>query len=347
VEQLSKRAGEILRLVVDEYIQTAGAIGSRTLSKRAGIGLSPATIRNIMHDLEELGYLRQPHVSSGRIPTERGIRFYVDSIVNVRDLSEQEKTRIERYLKNQDEGIARLLREVSKTLSNLSHYAGLIMAPKMEAIRLRHIEFIKLRDNQILIVLISQTGIVQNWLIGDEFNLDDESLIRMSNYLNVLLEGQTLFEVRQKILDEMQEEKAMYDQMMKHALMLGKTAIDTSLGSPSLREVFIEGKGNILDEPEFKDIDKMKAIFNTFEEKSKLIKLLDESLTARGVQVYIGSESQLEDFSGLSLITANYDNGASVLGALGVLGPTRMNYSKVIPVVDYTAELVSEILRSM
>lgn len=347
MEQLSKRAGEILRLVVDEYIQTAGAIGSRTLSKRAGIGLSPATIRNIMHDLEELGYLRQPHVSSGRIPTERGIRFYVDSIVNVRDLSEQEKTRIERYLKNQDEGIARLLREVSKTLSNLSHYAGLIMAPKMEAIRLRHIEFIKLRDNQILIVLISQTGIVQNWLIGDEFNLDDESLIRMSNYLNVLLEGQTLFEVRQKILDEMQEEKAMYDQMMKHALMLGKTAIDTSLGSPSLREVFIEGKGNILDEPEFKDIDKMKAIFNTFEEKSKLIKLLDESLTARGVQVYIGSESQLEDFSGLSLITANYDNGASVLGALGVLGPTRMNYSKVIPVVDYTAELVSEILRSM
>ena len=336
-----------MRLVVDEYIQTAGAIGSRTLSKRAGIGLSPATIRNIMHDLEELGYLRQPHVSSGRIPTERGIRFYVDSIVNVRDLSEQEKTRVERYLKNQDEGIAMLLREVSKTLSNLSHYAGLIMAPKMEAIRLRHIEFVKLRDDQILIVLISQTGIVQNWLIGDEFNLDDESLIRMSNYLNILLEGHTLFEIRQKILDEMQEEKAMYDQMMKQALMLGKTAIDTSLGSPGLREVIIEGKGNILEEPEFKDIEKMKAIFNTFEEKSRLIKLLDESLTARGVQVYIGSESQLEDFSGLSLITADYDNGASVLGALGVLGPTRMNYSKVIPVVDYTAELVSEILRSM
>jgi len=347
VERLSKRARNILRFVVDEYIQTAGAIGSRTLSKRAGIGLSPATIRNIMHDLEELGYLKQTHVSSGRIPTERGLRFYVDSIINVRDLSEQEKATIEQYLKNQDEGISRLLREVSRTLSNLSHYAGLIMAPKLETIRLKHIEFVKLRDNRILIVLISQTGIVQNWLIGDEFNLDDDTLLRMTNYLNILLEGQTLFEIRQKILEEMQEEKAKVDQMMKQALVLGKTAIETSLGRQGIREVIIEGKNNILEEPAFKDIEKMKAIFNTFEEKSRLVKLLDESLTARGVQVYIGSESQLENFSDLSLITANYDNGASVLGTLGVLGPTRMNYSKVIPVVDYTAELVSEILRSM
>lgn len=347
MERLSKRAREILRFVVDEYIQTAGATGSRTLSKRTGIGLSPATIRNIMHDLEEQGYLKQTHVSSGRVPTERGLRFYVDSIINVRDLSEQEKTRIELYLKNQDEGISRLLREVSRTLSNLSHYAGLIMAPKLETIRLRHIEFVKLRDNQILIVLISQTGIVQNWLIGDEFNLDDDTLLRMTNYLNILLEGQTLFEIRQKILEEMQEEKAKVDQMMQQALVLGKTAIETSLGRPGIREVIIEGKNNILEEPAFKDIEKMKAIFNTFEEKSRLVKLLDESLTARGIQVYIGSESQLEDFSDLSLITANYNNGASVLGTLGVLGPTRMNYSKVIPVVDYTAELVSEILRSM
>jgi len=347
VEQLSKREQEILRLVVNEYIQTAEAVGSRTLSKKTGIGLSPATIRNIMHDLEELGYLRQPHVSAGRIPTERGFRYYVDSIINVRDISPEERLMIERHLKEGKHEIPRLLQEVSKTLSALSHYAGLIMAPKLETIRLKHIDFVKLREDQILVVLISYTGIVQNWLIEDEFNLDNSELTRMSNYLNTIIEGHTLYEIRERILEQMREEKARYNEMMKRALTLGKAVIETTFEKAVDRDVIIEGKTNIFNEPEFEDIEKMKAIFKAFEEKSKLVKLLDKSLTARGVQIYIGSESQLEDFQDLSLITATYTNGSSVLGTLGVLGPTRMNYSKVIPVVDYTAELVSEILRRM
>lgn len=347
MEALSKRAKEILRLVVSEYIQTAEAVGSRTLSKKTGIGLSPATIRSIMHNLEEMGYLHQPHVSSGRIPTERGLRYYVDSIINVRNILPEEKQMIEQHLRDSNREVPRLLQEVSKTLSDLSHYAGLIMAPKLETIRLKHIDFVKLREDKILVVLISYTGIVQNWLIEDEFNLDNGALTRMSNYLNAIIDGHTLYEVREKILKQMEEEKAKYDEMMKKALVFGKTIIETTLEKSEKRDLIIEGKANIFEEPEFEDIDRMKAIFKTFEEKSKLVKLLDKSLSAKGVQIYIGTESKLEDFYDLSLITATYTNGSSILGTLGVLGPTRMNYSKVIPVVDYTAELVSEILRSM
>ncbi|RTZ90832.1 MAG: heat-inducible transcription repressor HrcA [Deltaproteobacteria bacterium] len=347
MEQLSKREQEILRLVVNEYIQTAEAVGSRTLSKKTGIGLSPATIRNIMRDLEELGYLRQPHISAGRVPTERGFRYYVDSIINVRGISPEEKQMIEQYLKEGNREVPKLLQEVSRALSDLSHYAGLVMAPKLETIRLKHIDFVKLRDDQILVILISYTGIVQNWLIEDEFNLSNSDLTRMSNYLNSIIEGHTLYETREEILTQMEREKARYDEMMKHALALGKAVIDTTFEKSVDRDVIIEGKTNIFEEPEFEDIERMKAIFKAFEEKSKLVKLLDKSLTASGVQIYIGSESQMEDFQDLSLITATYTNGSSVLGTLGVLGPTRMNYTKVIPVVDYTAELVSEILRRM
>lgn len=347
MEKLSQRAKEILRLVVNEYIQTAEAVGSRTLSKKTGIGLSPATIRNIMRDLEEMGYLRQPHVSAGRIPTERGLRYYVDSVINVRDISFEEKQLIERHLKRSDREIPKLLQEVSKTLSDLSHYAGLVMAPKLESIRLKHIDFVKLREDQILVVLISYTGIVQNWLVEDEFNLGNAALTRMSNYLNTIIEGHTLNEIREEILNQMEAEKARYDEMMKRALMLGKSVIDTTIKHAETRDVIIEGKTNFLEEPEFEDIEKMKAIFKAFEEKNNLVKLLDKSLNAKGVQIYIGTESQLEEFHDLSLITASYASGSSTLGTLGVLGPTRMNYSKVIPVVDYTAELVSEILRIM
>ncbi len=347
METLSNRAKEILQLVVNEYIQTAEAVGSRTLSKKPGIGLSPATIRNIMRDLEEMGYLRQPHVSAGRIPTERGLRFYVDSIINVRDISPEEKAMIAQHLRKSDREVPKLLQEVSKTLSDLSHYAGLVMAPKLETIRLKHIDFVKLRKNQILVVLISYTGIVQNWLVEDEFDLSSSALTRMSNYLKTIIDGHTLFEIKEKILRQMEAEKARYDEMMKRALALGKTVIDTTLEKSGNRDVIIEGTTNFFEEPEFEDIEKMKNIFKTFEERSNLVKLLDKSLSAKGVQIYIGTESQLEDFHDLSLITASYANGSTVLGTLGVLGPTRMNYSKVIPVVDYTAELVSEILRNM
>ncbi len=347
VEALSKRAREILRLVVNEYIQTAEAVGSRTLSKKTGIGLSPATIRNIMHDLEEMGYLRQPHVSAGRIPTERGLRYYVDSIINIRDISQAEKKMIERHLKDKNQEIPKLLQEVSRTLSELSHYTGLVMAPKLESIRLKHIDFIKLQGDRILVILISYSGIVQNWLVEDSFHMDSDALTRMSNYLNTIVEGHTLHEIRDTILKQMEQEKARYDEMMKRALALGKTVIDTTLKDSENREVIIEGKTNIFEEPEFEDIEKMKMIFKAFEEKSKLVRLLDKSLSAKGVQIYIGTESKLEDFHDLSLIMASYTNGSSTLGSLGVLGPTRMNYSKVIPVVDYTAEIVSEILRRM
>ena len=208
LEQLSKREQEILRLVVNEYIQTAEAVGSRTLSQKTGIGLSPATIRNIMRDLEELGYLSQPHVSAGRVPTERGFRYYVDSIINVRGVSPEERQMIERHLKDGSREVPKLLQEVSKTLSNLSHYAGLIMAPKLETVRLKHIDFVKLREDQILVVLISYTGIVQNWLIEDEYNLSNRDLSRMSNYLNTIIEGHTLDEIREEILSQMEREKA-------------------------------------------------------------------------------------------------------------------------------------------
>ncbi|NIS62633.1 MAG: heat-inducible transcription repressor HrcA, partial [Proteobacteria bacterium] len=317
-------------------------VGSRTICKRYGIQLSPATVRNVMADLEDLGFLWQPHTSAGRIPTDKAFRFYVDQILNVESLSHTEREKIRRKYRISHHDIPEMMRETSRILSGLSSYAGVVLTPKMASTIFKHIQFIRLNLDQILAVFVTSTGVVQNRIIQMENNLSQDELDKISRYLNEMLEGLTLARVRERILREMEQERIAYDNLMKQALKLGYKAFS----SQEETELYIEGKMNILDEPEFANIEKMKSLFRAFEEKSLLITLLDKCLAGEGVQVTIGSESECSEMEGCSLVSSPYGRVDQTVGILGILGPRRMNYSRVIPLVEYTAKLLTKILES-
>ena len=339
---LSERMRRILEVIIEDYILTAEPVGSRTISKKSDLNLSPATIRNIMSDLEELGLLSQPYTSAGRMPTERGLRFYVDSIINVHELSDQEQQEIRsKYLNHLIEG-PDLFREMSKILSLSSHYLGIVWTPRMSSVVLRHIEFVKLRRHLVLAVLVSTTGLVHNRIVEVDEDFSQSELDHLSDYLNSFLAGLTLYQVRERLLEQMRVAKNAYDRLLEQALKLGEKAF-SSLDDT---DVFIEGKTNILNEPEFSNVSRMTDLFRTFEEKATMVKLLDKFLDLKGIQIAIGSESQVQEMETCSVVTSTYSCSGEVLGVLGVIGPRRMNYSRVIPLVGYTAKLLTEILET-
>jgi heat-inducible transcriptional repressor len=339
MEDLSDRSKQILEAVIEDYIRTAEPVGSRSISRKHSFSLSPATIRNVMSDLEELGFLASPHTSAGRIPTDKAFRFYVDSLLTIGMIDKEQQEQIQSQYKLYGKDVAEILKETSRILSSLSHYMGVVVTPRFTATIFRHMEFIKLGGRRILAILVSRSGIVQNKIIEADEELNSEDLVRMSNYLNDLLQGLTIAEVRKKILQEMQDEKVRYDTMLARALQLSAQTLDEN-GT----EVFIEGQFNILDLPEFSDVEKMKDIFRAFEEKNQLITLLDSCMESEGVHIFIGSENYLSRMEKMSVITAPYMTGNQTVGVLGVIGPTRMGYDKVIPIVDYTARLLSKLL---
>lgn len=342
-EELNDRSRKILEAIIEDYIVSAEPVGSRAVSRCHQMALSPASVRNVMADLEEMGYIVSPHTSAGRVPTEKGYRFYVDSLLQVRPLSHQEQLNLQQCYRLGGLRAEDLLQEVGKTLSAISSYTGIVMAPRFTNTVFRHIEFIRLSHGRILVVFVTQSGLVQNKLIETNEELSQGELEQISNYLNRTLEGLTIQQVRSRILEEMTQEKSLYDQLLKRALTLSSQALNGDAGSG---QIFIEGTSNILEQPEFADIERMKRLFRAFEQKSRLVELLDRSQQARGVQIFIGSESDYSDIEGCSLITASYSNRRGTLGTLGVIGPSRMSYSQVIPIVDYTARLVSQLLDS-
>ena len=337
---LTDRMKEVLRIVIEDYILTAEPVSSMTISRKSALHLSPATIRNIMSDLEEMGLLFQPHTSAGRVPTEKGFRFYVDSILDIHELSGEEKMDIRsKYPIYQPEG-KDLFRETCRILSASSHCLGVVWAPRLSQLILQHIEFVKLRKYLTLAILVSTTGIVQNRIIEMDEDLSQSDLDHLSNVLNGLLTGLTLNQVRETLLDQMNLEKNAYDHLFQQAIKLGEQAFS----SFDETDVIIEGRTNILSEPEFGNISIMTNLFRAFEEKATMVKLLDKFMAPRGVQISIGSESQVQEMETCSLVTSTYGCEGRIWGALGVIGPRRMNYSRIIPLVDYSARLLSEIL---
>lgn len=339
-EILSGRSRLILESIIEDYIATAEPVGSRAVTRRHGLNVSPATVRNVMADLEELGFLSSPHTSAGRIPTEKAYRFYVNTLLQMGAVTSEDLEKVRNRWRIQGGDVQEILREASRMLSSLSHYAGIVLAPRFTENIFRHIEFVKLSGRRILVVLVTRNGIVQNRIIETDEEIDPEELVRMSNRLDELLEGLPINEVKRKIVDEMRSEKTQYDLLMKKALSLS----EQSLGAEGV-ELIIEGQANILDQPEFADVGKMREIFRAFEEKSQLVHLLDRSLAAEGVQIFIGSETRLSRMEGMSIITTTYMSGDKRLGVLGVIGPTRMGYANVIPIVDYAGKLVSRLLK--
>lgn len=339
---LTDRMKEILRMVIEDYILTAEPVSSMAISKKSVVRLSPATIRNIMFDLVETGLLYQPHTSAGRVPTEKGFRFYVDSILDLHELSSEEKREIRsRYSISQSEW-KDLFREVCRTLSSFSHCLGVVWAPRLSELVLQHIEFVKLKKYLTLAIFVSTAGIVQNRIIAMDEDLSQSDLDHLSDDLNELLTGLTLQQVREKLFDRMRMEKHSYDRLFRQAINLGGKAFS----SFDEADVFIEGRNHILSEPEFGNISMMTNLFRAFEEKATMVKLLDKCLAPRGVRIAIGSESQVQEMKTCSLVTSTYGCEGRVWGALGVIGPRRMNYSRIVPLVDYSAKLLSEILET-
>jgi heat-inducible transcriptional repressor len=342
---ISERMRRILETVIDDYILTGDPVGSRTISKKSAVNLSPASIRNTMSDLEELGLLYQPHTSAGRIPTEKGLRFYVDYLLNIHELSDEERLEIRsKYPHSQVEGTG-LFRETSRILSSSSHYLGVVWAPKMSVGALQHIEFVKLRRHLVLALLVSATGLVHNRIIEVEEDFAQSELDHLSDSMNGLLTGLTLRQIRERILDQMKLEKSAYNHLLDQALALGQKAFSPIDGFEEA-DVFIDGRTNIIHELEFSNISRMTDLFRAFEEKATMIRILDKCIESKGIQIAIGSESHVQEMETCSLVTSTYSFRGDVLGVLGVIGPRRMNYSKVIPLVGYTAKLLTEILET-
>jgi heat-inducible transcriptional repressor len=341
--ELNERNRKVLHQVVQTFIQSGEPVGSRTVSKRSGLNLSAASIRNVMADLEEMGLLRQPHTSAGRVPTEHGFRLYIDSTLEVEQLSLRERGAIEENLTIKAHDVSGMLKETSRVLSRLSKYMGVVVAPKISSVALKCIEFIQLREKTVLAILVDQTGLVQNKIIDTQDTVSQNDLDKYTCYLNELLQNLTLDEIKRKIVKEMQKGKNCFDGHMSKALRLSVQAFQ-DIGE---KEVYIEGRSNFLDQPEFANVEAMKKILQTFEEKTVLVELLDKTMNAEGVKIFIGTEHNLGNLDGVSVVTSTYKKDYFPLGVLAVIGPTRMNYSKVIPIVDYTAKMVTHYFDNM
>ncbi len=340
--ELTHRARKILQAVVQEYLHTGDAVGSRTLTRRYGIELSPATVRNVMADLVELGMLRQPHTSAGRVPTNEGLRFFIDSLLKVRSLSPKEKEEIRARYGLPPADLDEALQRTSRLLAEMSRQAAIVIAPAPERQTLEHVEFVRLRDGEILAVLVAQGGQVENRLVKIDGAPDAAFLERVSNYLDGLVAGRTLEEVRQRVIEELGDEKNRVDELVSQALRLGQ-AIFTPETAPG---VIVSGQVHLLEPAHAGDpagVDRIRALLETLEEKERIIQFLDRTLAAEGIQVWLGAETPFAA-DDLSVVATPYGPDDKPVGTIAVIGPTRMNYSKVIPLVDFTAELVSDVL---
>ncbi len=337
---LSARQQEVLRAIVVDYIRTAEPVGSRTISRKDGFSVSSATIRTIMADLEEMGYVAQPHTSAGRVPTDKGYRLYVDTLMDRPRLSRAEVQRIEQRVGPSTGEVGEILREAGRLLSALSPYVAVVLAPRLHEGKFRRVEFVSTARDRVLVILLADTGLVHHKVIAVDEVLPHEALDRMARYLTDLLQGRSLREVRDLLVAQMTEEKAQYDRMLAQALRLGVKALE----SEAEADVYVAGAAHIADQPEFADIGKMKALFAAFEEKSKLVKILNDCLTREDFKIFIGSEIPVRGIQGLSVIASPYRRGDRALGVLGVLGPTRMDYGRALALVETTAKLLSRAL---
>jgi heat-inducible transcriptional repressor len=338
MELLGERDIWVLKSVVTQYIITGEPVGSRTVAKTSGLNLSPATIRNLMLDLEEAGYLHQPHTSAGRIPTPKGFRYYVDHILPVQELGRSMQQQIREAFLPPAYEPQDLFRQASRVLSFVTGHPALLLAPRPQGMRLKHMQFISLSEDGVLTILVSQDNQVQSRFVRTERRFSQDVLDRFSRYLNEICQNLTLNESRQAILSKMEEEKSLFDKMLSQALNLSRQALQND----EEEELYIEGTSHILDYPEVAaDVDKIRGIFKAFEEKHHLVLLLDQTIAAEGVQIIISPEEHFPEMQ-LSLVASSYGSQQTPLGSLGVIGPMRMDYARLVPIVRYTASLVTD-----
>ncbi|MCP5367294.1 MAG: heat-inducible transcriptional repressor HrcA [Hyphomicrobiales bacterium] len=342
INELNDRSRDIFRQLVEAYMETGEPIGSRTIAKRLNGNLSPATIRNVMADLEDLGLLFAPHTSAGRLPTDAGLRLFVDGLLELGNLTDEERSEISSRLAGGRRNVESMLAEASSTLSGLSHCAGLVLAPKTES-PLRHIEFVGLSPGRALVVLVTENGLVENRVIELPPGLQPSALVEATNYLSARLVGRTIDQAGAEIRAELVAHRAELDALTAKVVEEGMA---TWAGERSTGTLILRGQANLLDDvTAMADLEHIRALFEALETKETMVKLLNLADGAEGIEIFIGADNKLFGMAGCSLIVGPYHNSSQQLvGAIGVIGPTRMNYARIIPMVDYTAKLIGRLL---
>ena len=341
--ELNERADHLLKLLIRRYVSDGEPVGSRTLSRDPGLDLSAATIRNVMADLEELGLIRAPHTSAGRIPTQLGYRVFVNSLLKVQMPDHSGSREIASALTGA-KGTDELLDTASELLSDITQYAGVIMLPDNETAKLRQVEFLQLSEDRVLAILVTDDGRVQNRVLSLDKKLSAAELVEAANFFNSRHVGRTLQEVRHQLLLDMQRDSDAMNRMMRTAVEMTSQLLDDEEGSEG---VVVKGETKLLGIPDFDQLGKLREIFDAFKTKQDLLGLLDKSMRASGVNIFIGEESGYSALTDCSVVTAPYESDGKCIGVIGVIGPTRMSYEKVIPVVDVTARVLGNALRSL
>jgi heat-inducible transcriptional repressor len=343
--QLNERSREIFRLIVESYLATGEPVGSRNLSRILPMALSPASVRNVMSDLEQLGLVYAPHTSAGRLPTEIGLRFFVDALMQIGDLTERDRKAIEAQVaaSGQAKSVEAVLTEASGLLSGLSRAAGVVLTAKANP-RLKHIEFVRLEPERALVILVGEDGQVVNRVLNVSVGLPTSALTEAGNFLNARIRGHTLTEVKVEVERTMKESKAQLDQLTQRIVAEGLAS--WSGGENEERKLIVRGQAHLLDDLKaLTDLERVRLLFDDLETRREVIDLLGRAEQAEGVRVFIGSENKLFSLSGSSTIVAPYhDASGHIVGVLGVIGPTRLNYARIVPMVDYTAKVVSKLL---
>ena len=337
-DALNERKRIILRAVTDDYISSAEPVGSRTITRKYNLGLSPATIRNEMADLEEEGYLQQPHTSAGRIPSDQGYRYYVDSLLAHKTLSPQDLIEIHREMERRQLGMEELLKQAGKILAQLTRYPAMISTPQQQKVSFRHVQLVPLNEKNVMVVVITDTGMVENQILPPEVEWTYDELDRISKWINHRLRGITLEELTGKRWNEIRLDIELEDHNFHHALGILLDALANSRRD----RVYLDGAANILEQPEFREVERFKPLMGLFETEDVLRKLLKPN--DKGVTIRIGHENEQEAIKECSVVTTNYRIGDNAVGVVGVLGPTRMDYGKILAIVEYMSKYLGKLL---
>jgi len=338
----TKRHLEILDILISDYIASAQPVGSSAIARRHHDHLSPATVRNLMADLTEMGLLSQPHISAGRLPTALGMRVFVETLLKRRDLSDAEMQEIRRRCAGDERRIDAVLSRTSRMLAAVSHYAGMVITPDAGRVRFRHMEFVPISGHRLLGIFVSQDGAVQNRLIeiSEEYNYSD--IERINNYCNQFFLGLSLEDALEKARRELAATREDYDRLLVNAMSLSEELLAGIPGS----DLFVDGEMQLLAEPEFAQAESFRKIVEALEEKKSMLSLLERCRDGQGVRIFIGSEAEIHGIDAVGIVGAPYLKDGRVVGAIGVIGPMRMDYSRVVPIVDFTAKVLSDALES-
>jgi len=345
-EELNDRSRDVFRRLVEAYIETGEPVGSRTLARSLTEKISAATVRNVMQDLEHLGLLSSPHVSAGRVPTETGLRLFVDSLLEVSDLSLTERKKIESTIDADKGDVTRMLDQASAVLSGLTRGAALVLAPKSEA-PIKHIEFVSLSPDRALVVLVTADGNVENRLFTPPPGQTPSAMREAANFLNAIVQGRTLSELGRVVAHEIERHRQELDVLARQLVESGVAVWDGQ--GEDYERLIVRGQANLIDDETIgEDLERIRNLFDDIERKSDLVEFLELAEQGDGVRVFIGSENKLFSLSGSSLVVSPYMNSdRKIIGAVGVIGPTRLNYGRIVPIVDYTAQLVGRFLSGM